>query len=98
MADKTAPTVSIQSPTAGSTLTGDVTLQAKASDNVGVASVTFYVGTVNLGNATLSTSGTWNLVMSSSKYPNGTYSLVAKAKDAAGNLGTSAAVQVIDKN
>ncbi|MHA1228420.1 MAG: Ig-like domain-containing protein [Candidatus Hodarchaeales archaeon] len=47
-ADTTAPTVSITSPADGATVSGTVTVEASASDNVGVDRVEFFVdGEVN---------------------------------------------------
>ncbi len=92
--DNTAPTVSITSPLNGVNVPrrSTVTITASASDNVGVTKVEFYV------NGALQCSGTgktcnWNVPGK----PDATYSLQAKAYDAAGNVGYSAIVRVISK-
>src|SRR5204863_2248951 len=48
-ADTTPPTVSVTSPTGGSTVSGTITVSANASDNVGVAGVQFQLDGANLG-------------------------------------------------
>jgi chitodextrinase len=89
--DTTAPTTSITSPTAGATIGGTATVSATASDNVGVTKVELYVdGTLN---STL-TSSPYNFSLNTTTLTNATHSLTTKAYDAAGNVGTSAAVSV----
>ena len=83
--DTVAPTVSAsQSGTSGT-----ITLNANASDNVGVSLVEFYVD-----NALKATSNVapYSATINSTTLVNGTHSLVAKAYDGAGNVGTSSAV------
>lgn len=93
--DNIPPTVSLTSPASGATLTGTVNLTANASDNIGVTRVEFYAGSTYLGNDTTSPySYSWNTTTVS----NGTYSLTAKAFDAAGNNTTSLAVPVTVSN
>ena len=43
--DTVAPTVALTAPAAGATVSGNVTVSATASDNVGVSRVEFYYGT-----------------------------------------------------
>lgn len=93
--DTTPPTVSLTAPTAGSTLTGTVTVSANATDNVGVASVDFYAGTTLIGTDTTSP---YSIGFNTTTVSNGSYSLTAKAKDGAGNVGTSAGVSVTVSN
>src|SRR6185436_12884416 len=47
--DTTAPTVSISAPANGATVTGNTTVSATASDNVGVVGVQFKLDGANLG-------------------------------------------------
>ena len=90
--DTTPPTVSISAPASGSTLTGTVTVSANASDNVGVAGVQFMVDSVNVGSEVTSSpyATSWNTTTAA----NGSHSLTARARDAAGNITVSAAVTV----
>jgi ELWxxDGT repeat protein len=91
--DTTPPTVSISSPTEGSTHSGaSVTVAASATDGRGVSRVEFYVGASLLGtDSTSPYSVSWN----TASLANGTYSLTARAFDAAGNSATSTPVSVI---
>lgn len=91
VAEATAPTVSITAPTTNSTISGTVSVTASASDNVGVAKVEFYL------NGTLKTSDTstpYVYSLSTASLASGTYTLMAKAYDAAGNVGQSSTVSV----
>lgn len=95
--DTTAPTVSITAPTDGSIVSGSsVTLSATASDNVGIAGVTFKIGGVVIGSevATSPYSITWDSTATSS----GSKSIVAVARDTSNNLTTSTAVTVTSDN
>jgi hypothetical protein len=94
--DTTSPSVSITSPTAGSTVNGAVQVTAGASDNVGVASVQFYLDGAPLGTQSLTTPFTVSWTTTGSA--NGSHTLTAVARDAAGNTATSAAVQVMVSN
>jgi hypothetical protein len=95
-ADTTAPTVSITAPAAGATVSATVSVTASASDNVGVAGVQFKVDGANLGAEVTASPYTvpWNTTTAS----NGTHSLTAVARDAAGNTTTSTAVSVTVSN
>jgi len=93
--DATAPTASVTAPTAGSLVSGTATISATASDNVGVTRVEFYVdGMLKGTDATAPYSHAWDTTSAL----NGGHVLVAKAHDAAGNIGTSASVQVTVSN
>ena len=94
--DTTPPTVSITSPRSGSTVSGTTTVSATASDNVGVVGVQFKLDGQNLGAevATAPYSISWDTTTTS----NGSHTLTAVARDAAGNTGTSAAVTVTVSN
>ncbi|QRN98484.1 Ig-like domain repeat protein [Archangium violaceum] len=88
--DFAVPTVSITSPTAGSTVTGGVSILASASDDLGVTRVEFYVDGALIGTDTTSP---YSVAWDSSTFT-GSRSLQARAYDAVGNVGTSAAVTV----
>lgn len=91
-ADTTPPSVSITSPAASATVRGSVQITAAASDNVGVSGVKFLVDGVLLGSEVTATpyAAAWD----TTKYANGSHSLTAIARDAAGNTKTSPAVTV----
>ncbi|MCX8129035.1 MAG: Ig-like domain-containing protein [Clostridia bacterium] len=95
--DTVAPTISLTAPAAGATVSGtSVPIDAVASDNVGVAKVEFYAGTTKLGVDV--TSPPFSMTWDTTNVLNGTYSLTAKAYDAAGNVTTSAARSVTVNN
>ncbi len=95
VADTTPPTVSITAPAAG-TVSGTVTVSANAADNVGVVGVQFRLDGTNLAaeDTTSPYSVSWNTATST----NGTHTLTAVARDAAGNTATSTAVTVTVSN
>lgn len=88
--DTQAPTVSIASPISGK-VSGVVAVDVKYSDNVGVTRTELYVNGSKI--ATDSTSP-FAFAWSTAAYADGSYSLVVKAYDAAGNVGTSPSVAV----
>ncbi len=94
--DTTPPTVSITSPSSGSTVSGTIAMTASAADNVGVAGVQFKLDGVNFGAA--DTSAPYSVSWDTTTASNGSHTLVAQARDAAGNTTTSAAVSVTVSN
>jgi hypothetical protein len=86
-ADSTAPTVALSAPANNATVSGTVTVSATASDNAGVTSVQFQLNGVNLGSA--DTSAPYSLSWNTTGAGNGTHTLRAIARDAAGNTTTS---------
>ncbi|HEV7672547.1 MAG TPA: Ig-like domain-containing protein [Thermoanaerobaculia bacterium] len=93
--DTGLPAVSIIAPSAGTKLRGTTTVQATASDNTGIARVEFYLDGSFLGtDSTVPYSLSWNTASVSA----GAHTLLAKAFDTSGNLGTSAPVSVIVDN
>ncbi len=93
--DTTPPTASITSPAADTTVTGTVTIQATASDDVGVTRVAFYAGGTFLG---ADTTEPYSFAWDTTAGGNGTRALMARAFDAGGNLGDSATVSVTVNN
>jgi len=67
---------------------GSITLSATATDNVGVTRVDFLVDGALVGSAS---AAPYTVSLDSTTLSNASHSLVAKAYDAAGNAGTSAA-------
>ena len=91
--DTTKPVVSVTAPAAGATLSGSAaTVSASATDNDAVAGVQFLVDGAPLGaeDTTAPYSISWNTFTVS----NGPYAISARARDASGNLETSAPVNV----
>lgn len=87
--DTTAPTTSVTSPTASQQLSGTVNLTANASDSVGVTKVEFYVDGALKGNDATSP---YSLSIDTKTLSEGTHTVVTKAYDAAGNVGTSSSI------
>jgi subtilisin family serine protease len=94
--DFTAPTVDVTAPVEGATVEGTVTLSAAATDDRGTLSkVEFFVGTTRVGTATVAP---YTFNYNTRAQPNGAKVITAKAYDAAGNVGTSAPVNVTFDN
>src|SRR3989441_441648 len=94
--DTTPPTVSITAPAANSSVSGTVAVSATASDNVGVAGVQFKLDNINIGSEFIAVP--YALTWDTTGAPNGSHTLTALARDAAGNTTTSAAVTVTVNN
>jgi hypothetical protein len=95
--DGTPPTVSMTTPANGATVSGtSVTVSATASDNVAVAGVQFKLDGANLGAE--DTVAPYSIIWDSKTAANGSHSLTAIARDAAGNTTTAAAVSVTVNN
>src|SRR5207244_8840142 len=93
----TPPTVSITAPAANASVSATTTVTANASDNVGVVGVQFKLDGANLGAEDLTSSPysvSWNTTTAS----NGSHTLTAVARDAAGNTATSTSVAVTVSN
>jgi hypothetical protein len=93
--DTVAPTASLSAPTAGATLTGTATISATAGDNVGVVSVEFLVDGVVIGS---DSSAPYSIAWNTQTVGNGVKLIVARAYDAAGNVGVGAGVSVTVTN
>jgi glucose/arabinose dehydrogenase len=89
--DSTPPTAQITSPPAGA-VSGTVTVAANATDNVGVAGVTFQLDGATLGAE--DTSAPYSVAWDTTTAAGGSHTLTAIARDAAGNRTTSAPVSV----
>lgn len=94
--DTTPPATTVTAPMAGATVSGVVTVSADASDNVGVTSVQFQLDNVPLGAPI--TTAPYSFSWDTSSVANGSHTLVAVARDAAGNVGASQPVTVDVEN
>jgi hypothetical protein len=95
LADTTKPTVSVSTPVNNARVSGTATVIATATDNSSVAKVEFYINGVLYAT---DTSNTYSYIWNTSSMANGTYTISAKAYDAAGNVGQSANVAVFVSN
>ena len=93
--DSTPPTTSISSPAGGATVSGTVTVAATAVDDVGVTRVELFVDGSLAGT---DTSSPYAIGWNTTAVANGGHSLQTRAYDAAGNVGSSAAVGVTVSN
>ena len=95
--DTTAPAVAITAPSGGASVSGNaVTVSATASDNVGVVGVQFKLDGANLGAEDPATA--YSLAWNTTTATNGSHTLTAVARDAAGNTTTSTPVSVTVSN
>ena len=94
--DITPPTIAMNAPSPGATVSGVVSLSACAADDVGVVGVQFKVDGANIGaeDVTAPWNGAWDTITAA----NGSHALTAIARDAAGHLTTSATVAVTVSN
>jgi putative glycosyl hydrolase-like family 15 (GHL15) protein/Big-like domain-containing protein len=95
-ADTVPPAVAIDAPTSGATVCGTVRVAATAMDNVGVAGVQFKYDGADFGAEV--TAPPYVAYAYTADVPNGTYTLTAVARDAAGNQATSAPVPITVSN
>ncbi len=94
--DTTAPSVTLTAPSTSSTIHGNsVSLTATASDNVSVAGVKFYIGTTLIGAE--DTSAPYTGTLDSTSKTDGSYTIIAVARDSSTNYATSTgAIVTID--
>ena len=92
--DTTPPTISMTAPAAGN-VSGIVNVSANASDNIGVVGVQFLLNGANLGAEV--TTAPYTYSWNTTSVANGSYTLTARARDAAGNTTTSTGVVVTCK-
>ena len=90
--DTTPPTVTITNPNQGDVVSGTITFSATASDNVGVEGVSFYQNGVLIGDVT---SVPYSVLWDSRSVPDGNRTLMARARDAAGNTREDSVVIVV---
>ncbi len=97
VADTTAPTVTVSSPASGATISGaSVTVSVNANDNVGVTGVQFKLDGANLGSE--DTSAPFSTVLNTTALSNGSHTLGAVARDAAGNMASATTLTVTVAN
>ncbi|MES2694824.1 MAG: Ig-like domain-containing protein, partial [Verrucomicrobiota bacterium] len=96
-ADTTAPTIALTAPSSSAIVRGmSVTTSATAADNVGVVGVQFKLDGSNLG--TEDTSPSYSINWDTTTASDGSHTLTAVARDAAGNSTTATSVSVTVDN
>ena len=95
--DTSAPTVTLTAPLNGSVVSGSsVTISATASDNTAVTGVQFKVNGVNVGSE--DTTSPYSISWDSTATSSGAKTVVAVARDAAGNYATSSSISITVDN
>ena len=95
--DTVPPAVSLTAPANGALVAGNaVAVNASASDNAGVAGVLFLLDGANLGAE--DTAAPYSISWNTTAVTSGPHLLSARARDAAGNVTTSASVNVTVDN
>lgn len=93
--DTTPPTVSVATPSIGSTVSGSTSIQVNATDASGISKVDIMVdGTILASPTTSPYTATWD----TTKVADGTHYVSAKAYDTAGNTAPSSNVTVTVQN
>jgi len=99
--DRTPPAVAVATPSSGATVSSLVTVDVQASDNFGVTSVDLLVD----GNVVATDTQedptapyVYRFAWDSSQVPDGSHRVIAKARDAAGNVGSAPEVSVTVRN
>jgi hypothetical protein len=95
--DAQAPASSITAPSSGATVTGTVAILDEATDNIGVASVRFFLDGVSLGSKTSPTvtgGSTYKWNWDTTGVSEGTHTLTTVATDLAGNETSAGPVTV----
>ncbi len=94
--DNTPPSVSITSPQNGQVVSGNITVEVAASDSEsGISKVELYVDGNKVGE---DTSAPYNFSIDTTTLSDGQHTLVAKAYDTAGNIGTSSEISITVDN
>jgi len=93
--DKNPPTVQITNLKDNSTLSGIVTIQVNATDNVGVIRVEFYIDGNKIGE---DISSPYEYNWDTDSYANGIHLVMVKAYDNTGNVGESPVITVNVQN
>jgi uncharacterized delta-60 repeat protein len=87
--DNTPPQVSIINPKNGQVVSDTVKIQVKATDNVGVTKVEYYIDGKKVGENTKSP---YEYNWDTTKYANGNHTIQVKAYDKAGNVGNASII------
>lgn len=82
--DSTPPTLSIDSPSAGTSYSGDISVQVSAYDAVGIETLQVLINGSFFRNLTVDQNGNASTTIPAASYENGTHSVTVKATDKAG--------------
>lgn len=90
--DTSPPTISITSPTASATVSGVISINATASDDVGVVGVRFGVDGLDFGGEDIA--APYSISWDTTAFADGSHYVNARARDAAGNTTVSLPITV----
>lgn len=93
--DNEAPTTVVLSPAAAAPVKGTISVSGTAADNIAVSKVELFVDGVSQAQ---SASSPYNFNWNTNSASSGSHALLFKSYDAAGNIGTSASVNVTVDN
>lgn len=97
--DEVDPLVEVYDPISNSVLSGSVPVRAVASDDVRVLSVRFKLnGQYVTDEIFVDSNSPYEAYLDTTEYSDGSYSLVAEAKDTSGNVKDSSSVSVVIDN
>ena len=94
--DGEAPSVLVIEPASGATLTGPTRLAATAADNAGIVGVQFRLNGVAFGAEVMVPP--YEMTFDPAAYANGTYHLMAVARDSSGNQAISRPISITISN
>lgn len=94
--DETDPTISVTNPTNNSTSSATTSITVDAADNIAVVGVQFYLDGAVLGDEDVASPFTYD--WDTTSVVDGSYTLTARARDAAGNTATSSAIVTVVDN
>lgn len=93
--DTDAPTINLTNISDGQELSGVITLSVLANDDTGVAKVEYFL---NSSFVSVTYATPFNFVLDTTKYTNGSYTILAKAYDKAGNVTETKTLTFIINN
>jgi hypothetical protein len=96
--DEVAPTATLSAPVDGATVANTVSVTGSASDDVGVSTVSLLVDGTVAATVAPGTGGAVSFSWNSRSVPNGNHTVALRARDGAGNTGTSGTVTVSVQN
>jgi endoglucanase len=96
--DSIPPVVTVTSPINGATLSGTSTVSAHATDDHSVSKVDLLLDNNIVSTQTTATNNLYSLSFDTTGFTQGSHSLIAKATDIAGNVGSSSVLTIAISN
>src|SRR5256884_1440950 len=92
--DSLPPVVTVNSPTNNTTLSGTTSVQVQATDDHAVAKVDLMLDNSLVSSQTTGSANVYTFSLDTTQFTPGSHSLLAKATDIAGNVGSSSILSV----